>query len=171
MAKPFKFLTLAPGGISNKILLPSVNGHEYHRLMLRARILTILLVGLCLIGIGTAQIMSPETSKAERLAWNLFLVLAPLLLTGLVWMEWSWTAMACVIYGTVGLALDLATLTSILAGKEGTDGMLPLSGLSGLLNLLLIVAGGYALVEALQGPPPPGSRPPSPPSPFSSSAT
>jgi hypothetical protein len=139
--------------------------------MLRARILTILLVGLCLIGLGTAQIMSPEMSKAGRVAWNLFLVLAPVVLTGLVWMGWSWTAMACVIYGTVGLALDLATVTSILAGKEGTDGMLPLSGLSGLLNLLLIVAGGYAFVEALQGPPPPGSRPPSPPSPFSSSAT
>ena len=42
--------------------------------------------------------------------------------------------MACVIYGTIGLALDLATVTSILGGHGGTDKMLALSGISGIVN-------------------------------------
>jgi hypothetical protein len=86
-------------------------------------------------------------------------------------MGWAWAAMACVVYGTIGLALDLATVTSILSERGGTGTLLALSGLSGLFNLLLIVFGGRAFVRALQGPTPPGSRPPNPPSPFSSSAT
>jgi hypothetical protein len=97
-------------------------------------------------------------------------MILPLALGSAVWMGWTWAAMACVVYGTIGLALDLATVISILGGKGETVTMLALSGISGTLNLLLVVFGGRAFWNALQGLRPPGSRPPNPPSPSSSSA-
>lgn len=36
----------------------------------------------------------------------------------LVWLKIRWAAMACVIYGTVGLALDLATTVQILTNDS-----------------------------------------------------
>ena len=95
----------------------------------------------------------------------------PLCLAGALWREWTWAGMACVVYGTIGLALDLATVISILGGKGETDRMLALSAISGALNLSLIVFGGRAFWNALQGVRPPGSHPPNPPSPSSSSAS
>lgn len=107
--------------------------------------------------------------EATQAGWNLYLVILPFVLAGLVWLQWSWTAMACVIYGTVGLALDLATLASILGGGTRPEGLLTLSSGSALVNFLLIAVGGHALIRSLAGQKPRGSRPPSPPSPSSSS--
>lgn len=131
-----------------------------------------LLVALSAVGLGTVhEALSPDLTAAGRITWGIFLVLLPLALGSAVWIGWTWAAMACVVYGTIGLALDLATVTSILGGKGGTNALLLLSAISGTLNLLSIVFGGRAFWSCLQGPPPPGSRPPNPPSPSSSSAT
>ena len=73
--------------------------------------------------------------------------------------------MACVMYGTVGLALDLATIVQILTKDQPTFVTLATSGISGLLNFLLILFGGRSFLNPSQEPPPPGSHPPSPPSP------
>jgi hypothetical protein len=98
----------------------------------------------------------------------LYLLAFPIALAGLVWMGWSWTAMACVIYGTVGLALDLATVTSILGGKGETDILFFFSVMSGIVNFLLIVFGARAFLYSFQETSLPLSRPPNPPSPSSS---
>ncbi len=135
-------------------------------------VLLLLLVTLCTIGLVTVQTaLSPDLPSAARFLWLFLLVVLPLALGAVVWVGWTWTAMACVIYGTVGLALDLATVTSILGGKGGVVSILALSGISGAANLSLIVFGGRAFWSGLQGGPPPGPHPPNPPSPFSSSAT
>lgn len=126
-----------------------------------------LLGGLCLIGASTTQ-MIPVAAESVRVGWMLYLLAFPITLAGLVWMGWSWTAMACVIYGTVGLAVDLATVTSILGGKSETDTLFFFSVMSGIVNFLLIVFGGRAFFHSLQGTALPVSRPPSPPSPSSS---
>ena len=126
-----------------------------------------LLGGLCLIGATTTQLV-PTATETNRIGWMLYLLGIPLMLAGLVWMGWSWTAMACVIYGTVGLALDLATVTSILGGKDETSTLLFFSVMSGIVNFLLILFGGRAFFHSLQGTALPVSRPPSPPSPSSS---
>lgn len=131
--------------------------------------LLIVLVGLTMIGAGTIQNAFPaDQTGAARTAWGLFLVLLPLALACALWMGWTWAAMACVVYGTIGLALDLATATSILGGHDGIDTMLAFSGMSGLLNLLLIIFGGLVFWNCLQGLSPRVSHPPSPPSPSSS---
>jgi hypothetical protein len=134
--------------------------------------LLLLLFVLSAIGLATVQLaLSPDLSPTARFLWLCALVALPLALGSGVWMGWTWTPMACVIYGTIGLALDLATVTSILGGYGGTGKMLALSGISGIVNFSLIVFGGRAFWSCLQGPPPPGSRPPNPPSPVSSSAS
>jgi len=126
-----------------------------------------LLAGLCLIGANTTQLI-PAATEAVRVGWMLYLLAFPIALAGLVWMGWSWTAMACVMYGTVGLALDLATVTSILGGKGEAGALFVFSAMSGIVNFLLTLFGGRAFFHSLQGTALPVSRPPSPPSPSSS---
>jgi hypothetical protein len=126
-----------------------------------------LLAGLCLIGANTIQLL-PAATEAGRMGWMLYLLAFPIALAGLVRIGWSWTAMACVIYGTVGLALDLATITGILGGHGETDTLLLFSAMSGIVNFLLILFGGRAFLQSSLGAALPESRPPSPPSPSSS---
>jgi hypothetical protein len=126
-----------------------------------------LLAGLCLIGANTIQLM-PAATETGRIGWMLYLLACPIVLAGFVRIGWTWTSMACVIYGTVGLALDLATVTSIL-GVQGETGTLFLfSAMSGIVNFLLILLGGRAFVHSFQESSLPVSRPPNPPSPSSS---
>ena len=126
-----------------------------------------LLAGLCLIGANTIQLI-PAATGAGRVGWMLYLIAFPITLAGLVWIGWTWTSMTCVIYGTVGLALDLATLTSILGGQGETGALFLFSAMSGGVNFLLILFGGRAFLHSFQGTALPESRPPSPPSPSSS---
>ncbi len=126
-----------------------------------------LLGGLCLIGVSTTQLI-PVTTETARSGWMLYLLAFPIALAGLVWMGWAWTAMVCVIYGTVGLALDLATITSILGGQGELGALLFFSAMSGIVNFLLILIGGRAFFCSFRETALPVSRPPSPPSPSSS---
>ncbi len=126
-----------------------------------------LLTGLCLIGATTTQLI-PAATEAGRIGWMLYLIACPIALAVLVRIGWTWTAMACVIYGTVGLALDLATVASILGGQRDIGTLLFFSAMSGVVNFFLILFGGRAFLHSFQGPALPESRPPSPPSPSSS---
>jgi len=126
-----------------------------------------LLAGLCLIGANTTQLI-PAATEAGRIGWMLYLIAFPIALAGLVRIGWTWTAMACVIYGTVGLALDLATVTSILGGQGEIGALFLFSAMSGIVNFLLILFGGRAFLHSSLGAGLPESRPPSPPSPSSS---
>lgn len=126
-----------------------------------------LLAGLCLVGATTTQ-LTPAATEAGRVGWMLYLMAIPAVLAGLVWIGWTWTAMACVIYGTVGLALDLATIASILGGQGELGALLLFSAMSGLLNFSLLIFGGRAFLHSFQRTVLPESHPPSPPSPSSS---
>ena len=126
-----------------------------------------LLAGLCLIGANTIQLM-PAGTEAGRIGWMLYLLAFPIALAGLVRIGWAWTAMACVMYGTVGLALDLATVTSLLTGQGETGALFLFSAISGVVNFLLILLGGSAFFRSALGNALPVSRPPNPPSPSSS---
>ena len=126
-----------------------------------------LLAVLCLIGAKTTQLI-PAATEAGRIGWMVYLIAFPIALASLIWIGWTWAAMACVIYGTVGLALDLATVTSILSGQGETGTLFLFSAMSGTVNFLLILFGGRAFLQSALGAAPPESRPPSPPSPSSS---
>jgi hypothetical protein len=136
-----------------------------HRQILLVTLLTVTAVGIATL----LLILTPVMPEALHLSWWLFLVLLPLGLASAIMMSWGWAAMACVAYGTIGLAIDLATVVSILGGREGSGLTLALSVVSGSANFALIVFGARAFWMILQGPGPRESRPPNPPSPSPSS--
>jgi len=122
--------------------------------------LLVLLTGILVIDVGA---LFASTTLAGPW-WIGFLILLPMVLGVLVWKKIVWAAMACVIYGTVGFALDLSTAVQILT--KDSDIVFPVlsSAVSGVLNFLLIVFGGRSFVEAFRAPQPQEFHPPSPPS-------
>ena len=134
------------------------------------QILLVTLLTLAAVGVATLLlVLSPAMPGSPHVLWWFFLVLLPLVLAGAILLGWGWTAMAAVAYGTIGLAVDLSTVVSILGGREGSDLTLALSVVSGSANFALIVFGGRAFWTFLQALRPGGSRPPNPPSPSPSS--
>ena len=123
---------------------------RYSRCMLLSRHIQVILAGLLLwFSIG-------------------FLVVTPIFLMCMLFSSQSWVLMASVMYGTIGLALDIATLIQEATLAEVREAVVILEGLSGVLNFLLIACGGYAFLSATMVGPPVATRPPNPPSPFSS---
>jgi hypothetical protein len=118
------------------------------------------LAAMVLLGMWTVS----QLSSTHHPMWTVFLVLVPVGLAALAWQQLRWGAMASVIYGTVGLALDLATAVQIITKDTEVFPALAGTGISGLLNFFLIVFGGQVFFDIWQTPPPPGSRPPNPPS-------
>jgi len=129
------------------------------------KVILTLLAGILLVGAGSLS-LGQRDAPAPTQDWLIgFLVLMPVGLALLIWWELRWAAMACVIYATVGLALDLATTVQILT--KDTDGGLSLASslISGLLNFLVILFAGRSFLQTTPAPPPQGSRPPNPPAP------
>ncbi len=89
----------------------------------------------------------------------------PLALAVLIWLQLRWAAMACVIYATVGLALDIATIIQVLTKDSEVGVSLIANVISGLFNFFLIVFGGRSLLDVGPGPMPLEPHPPNPPSP------
>ncbi len=126
---------------------------------MKRRALLTVLAGLLLFETG-ALIASAAPTGAW---WIVFLVLTPACLGTLVWWGFRWAAMACVMYGTVGLALDLSTMVHVLTKDAGGLWSLSTNLVSGGLNFLLILLGGRSFLGWVAAQPPPGSRPPNPP--------
>ena len=135
-----------------------------HRAIVAVTLLSVSVIGVSTIGLAFSSELPPTT----YVLWWLFLVLVPLVLACFVMLGWTWPAMASVVYGTIGLALDLSTLAPLVGGLHESVLKVVLSLFSGCANFLLIVFGGRAFWSALEGRRPPESRPPSPPSPSSS---
>ena len=95
--------------------------------------------------------------------WTIFLILLPASLAAMALRNLHWAAMGCVIYGTVGFALDVATAFQIITNDTDLFPALLLGWISGFLNFLLIVLGGQAFLDGFQASTPPRSRPPNPP--------
>jgi hypothetical protein len=134
------------------------------------QILLVTLLTIATVGVATILlVLSPAASGTSHFLWWLFLFMIPFALATAIWMGWAWSAMVCVAYGTIGLALDLATVVSILGEHQGSDITLALSIVSGSANFALILFGGRAFWSALQELQPRGSRPPNPPFPPPSS--
>lgn len=127
--------------------------------------LLVLLAGILFVGIGSLPTGSRGAATPTQAWWIGFLVLMPLGLASLVWLELRWAAMVCVIYATVGLALDVATTVQILTKDTEVFASLLSSLVSGFLNFLLIVFGGRSFLNMPPAPPPRGFRPPNPPTP------
>ena len=126
------------------------------------------LIGLTAVGMATLFLVGqPDQAEPSRFLVG-FLIGLPLFLLVAVRLGYRWATMASVIYGTVGLALDLSTIVQLITKDQPTVASLTANGFSGILNFLVIAFGGRAFLDVSQAPPPPGSRPPNPPFPASS---
>lgn len=112
-------------------------------------VLLTLLAGLLAVNIGALTIGSEDSASPTGAWWIVFFALVPFSLGLLVWCGFRWALMACVMYGTVGLAMDVATMVQILS--KDPDVMLTLlsSLVSGFLNFLLILFGGRSFLDVL----------------------
>lgn len=116
---------------------------------------------------ATLQGSGSSASQMGRMFWNGFLFAIPIALAGFILAKARWALMAAVMYGTIGLALDISTVVQELTKGNGHSTVLMLSGLTGLLNFLLISIGGRGFLDVLQPASPQGGRAPNPPSPSS----
>lgn len=100
------------------------------------------------------------SAPAHLLAWNLYLFVIPLGLGACLLGGARWALMGAVIYGTVGAALDIATIVQELTRGVGGLPTLLDSLLTGALNFSLIVVAGQAFLRPGASGPPPESPPP-----------
>lgn len=132
--------------------------------MNRLALLTLLL-GLCSIEMGLL-FMDNGTPIKPGMGWPIgFFIGLPLALALLIWFQFRWAAMVCVMYATVGLAMDIATLVQVLKNDAEVPMTVLHNGISGTLNFLLIVFGGRSFLDVSEAMMPQESHPPSPPSP------
>lgn len=135
------------------------------------RATVVLLITLMLLAaITRVNLQDALGSLLTHPVQNGFLFGLPLILMGCVIAGARWALMAGVMYGTIGLALDISTLIQELSGQAARHGVLLTSGTSGVLNLLLIVIGGRGFLDVTISPRQTAGRPqerhpPSPPFP------
>lgn len=124
----------------------------------------VLLLAALIAAAAFAEIIQEESMRStagSRFTWVSFLYVIPALLSLLVFLRRRWALMGCVLYATIGLALDIATVVQGLTGAGTPSVTLMLSGVTGMLNFLLIMLGGWEFMHGASTPP--GSRPPNPP--------
>ncbi len=111
-------------------------------------------MGVVCFGILTGSLiqdlMFPRTTQASSI--GLIMVKAvqfglPFLVGVLLCTGKRWAMMVGVGYGTIGLALDLATFVQSITGETDTLGYLVLIVLTGFLNFLLILLGGRGILK------------------------
>jgi hypothetical protein len=123
------------------------------------------LLGLILVaGLSPFLIGEPDhaVSYGRRIISGVFFFGIPALLLSLTLMRVRWAFMAAVMYGTIGLALDISTVVQEVTKTESQLSVVLLSGLTGLLNFFLIAIGGRGFLDVLQPTSPPTSPHPNP---------
>lgn len=126
------------------------------------RLMSLLLAVLMVVAAASRALSGVEAASPS--VWLVFLYALPLALIVGLQMQARWTLLACVMYGTVGLALDISTAVQDLTHHAAGPVPLMLGGASGLANFLLIVLGGREFLDASLWTPP-ADRPPNPPPP------
>ena len=124
-----------------------------------------------LVVVSLLSTILPDSNSSgthmNRVFWDVFLFAIPITLAGFIVAGARWALMAAVMYGTIGLALDISTVVQELTKGEGHPTVLMLSGITGGLNFLLLAIGGRGFLDVLQAASPPASRAPNPQSPSS----
>jgi hypothetical protein len=104
----------------------------------------------------------------RTLPWEIFLFGLPLALIGCLLAKQRWALMTAVMYGTVGLALDISTIVQGLTKPDVPQTILITSGVTTAVSFMVIVFGGKGFLTIDGALSPPESPRPNPPSPSSS---
>ena len=136
--------------------------------MHRRYVLAALLVSLFAGAVVSLLIQGPvaHRSALTQWTWNGFLFIVPLVLAVLALTGARWSFMVAVIYGTIGLALDISTIVQEFLRAQTVSTAVLLSAVTGLLNAALIGIGGNGFLDvdrpsSLRSAPPPSHRSPS----------
>jgi len=129
----------------------------------------VILAALVMASLLSTALAGSESSSTHlhRVFWDGFLFAVPIILAGFIVAKARWALMAAVMYGTIGLALDISTVVQELTQADGRPTVLVLSGITGLLNFLLIAIGGRGFLDVLRPASLPANRAPNPRSPSS----
>lgn len=114
-------------------------------------LLAIICFGLFAGAMALNAVPSPggEISPPRGIIWNAFQYGGPLLIGGICLVGTRWAFMTAVIYGTIGLALDLATIVQSLTDESESTTFLMVILTTSFLNFLLIVLGGKCLLSTV----------------------
>ena len=145
-----------PSQAAFDIVAPVVTRTRPHQIMTGLLAVLMAAAGLQPAGIESAV----RTPGSGLLVWSLFFFVIPLGLGVCLLAGARWALMAGVIYGTIGLALDISTIVQELTKGDGRTVIVVMSGVTGLLNLLLILIGGRGFLDVESNGKPPESPPP-----------
>ena len=102
----------------------------------------VMLVGATAFSSWMSADAKGEAFTGVAFTWIGFLYVLPLVLAGCVITGQRWALMAGVMYGTIGLALDVSTAVQEITQGQDQGLVLIMSAITGLLNFFLIVLGG-----------------------------
>ena len=131
----------------------------------RARFFMVFLLIALAMAAGLSRTLwerEEQSSLMGQIAWDGFFFGLPLILAGCLLASARWAFMAGVIYGTIGLALDISTIVQGVVHPSPQQAIVLMSGITGLLNFLLIVVGGGGFLDVGSAGKPPEVPPPSP---------
>jgi ABC-type multidrug transport system permease subunit len=134
----------------------------------RRYVLAALLLTLVAGAVVSVLVQGPvaHRSALTQWTWNGFLFVLPLILAVITLTGARWSFMVAVLYGTIGLALDISTIVQEFLRAQTVSTAVWLSALTGLLNAALIGIGGNGFLDldrasSLRAAPPPSRRSPS----------
>lgn len=137
--------------------------------MAAARSVIVLL--LALIAVEASPFMfgsaSPVATIQDGVLLGFLFGFPALLVGGLVVIRRQWIAMVAVMYSTIALALDLATIVQEASLPAARPMLLALTLTSSLLNFLIMIFGGRCALTIGPDERPPAGRHPNLPSPAS----
>ena len=114
-----------------------------------SRRVVLFLVGLFVVG-AAGELLGdhpPSPSALRALVWHTYLYAVPTLLAGVVALRYRWAFMVAVMYGTIGCALDLSTITQELGQAGFSSTVLTLSLLDAALSVGLIITAGACFLD------------------------
>lgn len=106
-----------------------------------------------LFGVGSA---APLSTIKDGVLLGFLFGFPTLLVGGLIMIRQPWTVMGAVIYSTIALALDLATIVQEASQGSPRVLILILTVVSSLLNFLIMIFGGRCVLTFQPGERPPG---------------
>ena len=145
-------------------------GGSYSTAMKPARPIIALLVVLIIVEVSlfTLGSSSPLSTINQSVIVGFLFGFPTLLIGGLLVIRQQWIAMILVMYSTIALALDLATIVQESSQSSPHLAVLILTALSSLINFLIMAFGGHYALGFRPDIQPPEGRHPSLQSPASS---
>lgn len=130
--------------------------------MTAQRSMAVVLLALMLAAAASRWIAGagPSASPLNHMVWSGFLFGIPLILATFAFIGSRWVLMAGVIYGTIGLALDISTIVQETARSNPEQTVLWMCVGIGLLNVLVIAIGGRGFLDVPSPARPQASPPP-----------